>query len=69
MTCPRCKVGRPVEIGFTVGGRKVTMHSCSRCASRWWDSEGSDLALPGVLELAAARRRAPQPVATASSPA
>ncbi len=52
MVCPRCKTSKLVEIGLVVGGRQVTMRSCSRCDARWWDSEGEPLALPGVLELA-----------------
>lgn len=56
MTCPRCKASRLVEIGVTVGERQLTMRSCSACDSRWWDSDGKALALPGVIELATARR-------------
>lgn len=54
--CPRCHAGRLVEIALNVGERKVRMRSCSRCDTRWWDSDGEGLALGGVLELAAARR-------------
>ena len=54
--CPRCHAGRLVEIALNVGERQVRMQSCSRCDTRWWDSDGEKLPLPGVLELAAARR-------------
>ena len=55
MTCPRCRAARLVEIVVSISDRRVTMHSCSRCDTRWWDSEGESLALPGVLELATRR--------------
>jgi hypothetical protein len=38
-----------------IAQRKVTMKSCSHCDTRWWDSEGESLGLPGVLELASVR--------------
>ena len=56
MKCSRCKTSRLVEIGVTLGERRVTMHSCSRCDNRWWDSEGESMALPSIVELATARR-------------
>lgn len=52
MKCARCRASRIVQIAVTIGGRPVTMRSCSRCDMRWWDSEGEDLGLPTVLELA-----------------
>ena len=56
MKCPRCKTSRPVEIAVTIRDQEVTMRSCSRCDSRWWDSEGKSLALPHVLEMATTQR-------------
>ena len=56
MKCPRCKKYRQVEIVVTMPGQEVTMRSCSRCDSRWRDSEGQSLALPHVLELATTQR-------------
>ncbi len=56
MTCARCKVSRVVEIAVTIGERPVRMRSCSQCDTRWWESEGEDLSLPRVLELATRRR-------------
>ena len=56
MNCSRCKTARLVEIRVNLGERQVTMHSCSRCDSRWWDSEGENMALPSVVELATTRR-------------
>lgn len=56
MTCSRCREGRLVEIGLNVGERRVRMRSCSECDTRWWDSDGTGIALPGLLELATARR-------------
>lgn len=56
MKCPRCKTSQLVEIAVTLREQRVTMHSCSRCDSRWWDSHGENLALPHVLEMATSRR-------------
>lgn len=54
MTCPSCRSGGLVEIGLSVRGQTVTMHSCSACELRWWDKEGEKVALPSVLALVAA---------------
>jgi hypothetical protein len=45
-----------VEIDITLKERQVTMHSCSKCETRWWDTEGERVGLPHVLDLATARR-------------
>ena len=55
MRCPSCNKSGLVEIALTIANRAVRMRNCSACDSRWWDSEGEPLALPGVLELAATR--------------
>ena len=55
MHCPRCKRSRLVEIVLKIGDRPVRMRNCSGCDTRWWDSEGEALELPGVLELASAK--------------
>jgi transposase-like protein len=51
MTCPSCSRGQVVEIGMTLAARRVTMHSCSRCETRWWDKDGEVIGLHGVLDL------------------
>ena len=56
MKCPICRRSQLVEIDLALGDQRVTMHSCSRCDSRWWDSDGQSLALPNVLEMATPRR-------------
>jgi len=56
MTCPNCRGARLVQIGLRLKERKVTMHSCSRCDTRWWDSDGKRLGLTNVLDLATVRR-------------
>jgi len=56
MTCPNCRGGRLVQVGLTLKERKVTMHSCSRCDTRWWDSDGQQVGLTDVLELATVKR-------------
>lgn len=55
MICPKCNKSSLVEIGLTVGKRPVRMRNCSACDSRWWDSEGESLQLPGVLQLASSK--------------
>ncbi len=55
MNCPRCKTSRLVTIEVTLRDQRVTMHSCSRCDSRWWESEGENLGLQRVVELATDR--------------
>lgn len=54
MTCPTCDQ-RLVEIGVNLRRvRPITMHSCSRCCTQWWDdAEGNRLDLSEVLDLAA----------------
>ena len=56
MTCPRCTRSMLVEIALTMKYRKVTMRSCSRCDTRWWNSDGESLGLPNILDLATTSR-------------
>ncbi len=57
MTCPKCSARQLVEIGVTLQGKDVTLHSCSRCDSRWWDDErGEVIQLDEVIDLATVRR-------------
>ena len=57
MGCPKCSARQLVEIGVTLQGRNVTLHSCSKCDSRWWDDERGDVIdLNEVIDLASARR-------------
>jgi transcription elongation factor Elf1 len=53
MACPVCRARQLVEISVTLKERKVTLHSCSGCDTKWWESEGERLPLNGLLELAA----------------
>lgn len=55
MSCPKCKRSELVEISLNIAARSVTMKNCSSCDSRWWQSEGESLPLPGVLALASQR--------------
>lgn len=55
MSCPNCKKARLVEINLTIAAHTVTMRNCSACDSRWWQSDGEPVELPGVLELASQR--------------
>ena len=45
-----------MQIGLTIKDREVTMHSCSRCDTHWWHSDGERLGLTNVLELATVQR-------------
>ena len=53
MSCPVCRNKRLVEIQLTLKGSALTMHSCSNCDTRWWDTDGQLVPLKGVFELAA----------------
>ena len=55
MGCPVCSTKQLVEIDITLGEARVTMHSCSRCDTRWWDRNGRRVNVDGVLELAGRR--------------
>ncbi len=56
MNCPKCRARRVIEIGVTLAGRSVILHSCSACDTRWWDDQGQRLQLRDVLDLATVRR-------------
>lgn len=51
MRCPTCRVARVTEISLTLGGSSVTMRSCARCETRWWDQDGQRVALHHILRL------------------
>lgn len=60
MTCPYCRSTPLVEIALHLGDRRqpdgtLTMHSCPACERRWWDRDGTTIALPSVLDLVGAR--------------
>ncbi len=44
-----------VEIEHVLASQRVTMHSCTRCETRWWDRDGAPVALESVLSVASAR--------------
>ena len=52
MSCPNCRQGHLVEIGLTLQESQVTMRSCSKCDTRWWDRDGDAVGLNAVLDLA-----------------
>ena len=52
MMCPRCRTTQLVEIGLVLRDKRLTMHSCPTCEVRWWDHEGEQVAIDGVLALA-----------------
>lgn len=57
MGCPTCSARQLVEIGVTLQGKNVTLHSCSKCDRRWWDDERGDVIdLDEVIDLASVRR-------------
>lgn len=55
MSCPYCRSRGLVEIHMHLQGSRVTMHSCSACERRWWDQEGTEVALGSVLDLVSPR--------------
>jgi Zn-finger nucleic acid-binding protein len=58
MACPSCHNNAVIEIAMTLESSHVTMHSCSRCDTRWWDRDGEVIGLGGVLRMIPRRRAA-----------
>jgi len=56
MACPVCRTKQIVEIGINLGDSAVTLHSCSKCETRWWERDGEPVEVNGVLSLTAGRR-------------
>ena len=52
MTCPLCNIANLVTIAMTVNQRQLTLHSCSRCETRWWKADGDQVGLGDVLNAA-----------------
>jgi hypothetical protein len=46
--CSSCK-GHLVSISLARGDGAMTMHSCSRCDTRWWQRDGEPTDILGVL--------------------
>jgi Zn-finger nucleic acid-binding protein len=58
MICPICNIANLVTINMAVNERNLTLHSCGRCETRWWDCDGEHVALKSVLDTAKARKSA-----------
>ena len=54
--CPRCSA-KLVEIRLDQAGRAMVMRSCSTCDSRWWQSDGENVALPSILATVASTKK------------
>lgn len=54
MPCPTCRDKKLVEITLQAGSKNLILRSCSACETKWWESDGDEVALDGVLN--AARR-------------
>ena len=52
MKCPNCETREMVVIEMTVAAEPVTLHSCSFCDLRWWETRDGAVSLAGVLDLA-----------------
>jgi transposase-like protein len=52
MTCPLCNIARLVTISMNVNNRQLTMYSCSRCETKWWEADGANVGLSTVLTAA-----------------
>ena len=51
-TCPECGASDFVEIDLKLADdTEVTFCSCHRCENRWWDRDGTSLALDDVLKI------------------
>jgi hypothetical protein len=46
-----CRVSEMIEVSITLHGQPVTMHACSACDTRWWDSEGEQIAIQKIYDL------------------
>ena len=57
MICPLCRIARLVTFAMNVNERRLNMHSCARCETRWWDRDGENVGLASVLRTAAAPRK------------
>lgn len=55
MTCPLCSIAQLVTIAMRVNERDLTLHSCSRCETKWWHADGENVGLSEVLHAAAKR--------------
>lgn len=58
MECPICRIARLVTIRMTVNEKRLALHSCSHCETKWWDCDGANVGLKHVLQTAAVRRSA-----------
>ena len=58
MLCPLCSVAHLVSISMQVNERTLTLHSCSRCETRWWDCDGENVGFRDVLGHAKVRKSA-----------
>lgn len=56
MSCPVCRDKRLVEIHVNLRGSQLTLRSCSHCETRWWETDGRQVPLTNVFELAAPER-------------
>lgn len=54
MRCPVCS-RHMVEITMQVDGKELLLRSCSNCDTKWWEKDGEQVELPGVLETASNR--------------
>ncbi len=54
MPCPTCRNKQLVEITLQAGVKSLIMRSCSNCETKWWESEGQQVALENVLSVASA---------------
>jgi transcription elongation factor Elf1 len=57
MTCPLCSIANLVTISMKMNERELTLHSCGRCETKWWEADGENVGLSSVLQ-AASRRSA-----------
>jgi transcription elongation factor Elf1 len=52
MTCPLCNIANLVTISMVVNERKLTLNSCGRCETRWWQADERNVTFGTVLDSA-----------------
>jgi hypothetical protein len=58
MACPHCRGEDTTQIEIRLAGEEtVQFFSCRRCEAKWWERDGSTVALDEVLNLASEKGR------------
>lgn len=52
MTCTGCAGANLIAIRMRIGGQDLVFQRCARCETNHWETDGAELSLEDVLELA-----------------